>query len=345
MTGAGATTSSITVRFLVDLLDQGGLRADELLQQAGLTRAQLDSVEMSVPVAIFDQLWARAASTQPDIGLNLIERFPPGQMHIVTHLALRSANVREALEAVVKFARVTQAKDRFDLTVTDQVVELRYTNQDLASGARFNPWLVEHFLAMCCVLLARATGQRLPVLAVHLRAGAQAPIPAYLARFGVCPQFNSATDCIVFDSSALDWPLLTHDAYLREILERFALGHLPPPDDSLSDRVRERLRRAWIMGQGLQIDDIARACALGSDTLRDRLANEGTNFRQLKDDCRRELARVHLSGRMSNGEIAYALGFSEPAALQHACKRWFGRSVGDFRRSLRDASPDAEPPV
>ena len=35
---------------------------------------------------------------------------------------------------------------------------------------------------------------------------------------------------------------------------------------------------------------------------------------------------------MTVGEIAYLLGFSEPAALQHACKRWFGLPVGELRR-------------
>jgi AraC-like DNA-binding protein len=37
---------------------------------------------------------------------------------------------------------------------------------------------------------------------------------------------------------------------------------------------------------------------------------------------------------MSATQIAYMLGFSEPAAFQHAFQRWFGISVGGHRRAL-----------
>ena len=37
-------------------------------------------------------------------------------------------------------------------------------------------------------------------------------------------------------------------------------------------------------------------------------------------------------------EIAYLLGFSEPSAFQHACKRWFDKSAGDLRKQLIDTS-------
>ncbi len=37
-------------------------------------------------------------------------------------------------------------------------------------------------------------------------------------------------------------------------------------------------------------------------------------------------------------EIAYLLGFSEPSAFQHACKRWFDKSAGELRKQLIDTS-------
>src|SRR5258706_7948734 len=99
MNMAEATTSSITPRFLVALLDERGVACDDLLAAAGLARADLLSPDLRTPWRQFAELWRRAAQSAPDVGLVLNERFPHGQMHIVSHLALRSENIGAALDA------------------------------------------------------------------------------------------------------------------------------------------------------------------------------------------------------------------------------------------------------
>src|SRR5687768_7580841 len=94
------TTNSIASRFLVARLDEAGQPPDDLLEQAGLDREALASPETAMPLAVFRELWARCAQVQPDIGLTLVDRFPAGQMHVLAHLALRSATVGAALADV-----------------------------------------------------------------------------------------------------------------------------------------------------------------------------------------------------------------------------------------------------
>lgn len=332
---ARGTTTSITVRYLVALLDEAGVAADDLLAQAGLGRAQLEAPDLQMPLAPFDALWARAAARQPDVGLHLIERFGDGQMHIVAHLAMRSATVREALAAVEAYMRHTDEHDGLVVEREGARATAVYRNLALESGQRHNPWVVEHLLAMACVLLGRACGRPLPVQAVMLKAPPQAPLPSYLSRFGVMPEFDAGRNALAFSAEALDWPLQTHDAYLRAILERVVQEQLPPPLDSLVPRVRDALRREWMLGNDPTRASTAAACGLGEQGLRRQLEQEALSFRQLKDESRRDLARAHFAGPLSNGEIAYLLGFSEPAALQHACRRWFGRPLGEMRRAGR----------
>jgi AraC-like DNA-binding protein len=80
--------------------------------------------------------------------------------------------------------------------------------------------------------------------------------------------------------------------------------------------------------------EVARSRGIGARALRDRLAAESLTFRVLLDDVRRDVAREHLVRGMSVTETAYLLGFSEPAALQHACLRWFGVAAGRVRDAL-----------
>ena len=54
-----------------------------------------------------------------------------------------------------------------------------------------------------------------------------------------------------------------------------------------------------------------------------KLNREGTSFRALLDDTRRQLARQYLGdATMSLAEVAYLLGFSEASSLARAMRRW-----------------------
>jgi AraC-like DNA-binding protein len=307
---------------------------DEVLAQAGFTRSALLAPDAALPLDTFRELWARAAVIRPTIGLDLVERFPDGQMHMLAHLAMRSATVEAALNDVCRYAALTSAADHLSLTQHGAVARFSY---HCDPRAPHNPWMAEHYLAMAVVFLSKATGRALPVRRVEFAAPAQAPLAAYRPRFSVVPEFDRAHNILEFDRTTLSWPLLTHDAYLHAILERVAQSHPTRPDmtaDALLESVRREIAKSLLKGETPTIDRIANSCRLGPRALRDRLARMQSSFRQLLDDTRRDLARDHLARELSVNETAYLLGFSEPSAFQHACKRWFDRSAGELRRDL-----------
>jgi AraC-like DNA-binding protein len=325
------TTTSIATRFLVALLDEAQRPPDDLLRQAGVDRRALASPELAMPLAPFRELWSRAAAIQPDIGLRLLERFPPGQMHMLAHLALRSATVRAAIDDVCRFSSVTSAADRVGFEQVGNVAHLSYATLGPAPA---NPWMAEHYLSMIVVFLARVTGRALPIVSVEFQGAAQAPIEHYEERFGVRPRFGSTRNALSFDAGALDWALSTGDDYLHAILERAALaqGVVQPPPSVLA-AARSVAARFLVKGSTPSMADVAQACGLSVRALRERLAQEQAGFRRLLDEVRRDLAREHLARGLSVNETCYLLGFSEPAAFQHACRRWFGHAAGELRRS------------
>jgi AraC-like DNA-binding protein len=57
-----------------------------------------------------------------------------------------------------------------------------------------------------------------------------------------------------------------------------------------------------------------------------------TSFRQLSDELRTYVALRYLRGtKMTNEDIAFALGFSDAANFRHAFRRWTGKALKDFR--------------
>lgn len=337
---AGGTTSSVTVRFLVEELEADGVDLAPWWAGSGLDRAALASPDLRVPLAAFDALWAISVARDPAIGLGLVDRFPPGQMHLVGHLALRAPTVGEALDAVERYMAVTEPLDRIGLHVEGDVATLTYRNAALGDGRRRNPGFVEHLLSMAVVLIGRGTGRPLPVREVRFAGPRLADEAAYVARFGLLPRFHAIDNAIVFGRDTLDWPLHSRDDYLRGLLERLARERLPALTEApWSERLGERLRRAWLDGKPLDLAAAATALGLRPSQLRARLAAEGRGFRAIHDATRREVARAHLAGPLALGEVAWLLGFSEPAAFQHAVRRWFGASAGEVRARLVAGEP------
>ena len=82
----------------------------------------------------------------------------------------------------------------------------------------------------------------------------------------------------------------------------------------------------------------ARQLAISGRTLQRRLAAEGVSYQRLVDDARKEAAGRYLSEpTLAIGEVAYLVGYSEPAPFHRAFKRWYGVTPEIFRQKQRSA--------
>ena len=71
---------------------------------------------------------------------------------------------------------------------------------------------------------------------------------------------------------------------------------------------------------------------MSSKTLERRLADKSTRFSALLDDVRAGLAKRYLTDTdLRLEQIAYLTGYSEPAALVRAFRRWTGATPMQFR--------------
>jgi AraC-like DNA-binding protein len=91
------------------------------------------------------------------------------------------------------------------------------------------------------------------------------------------------------------------------------------------------------------IDAIADELNMGSKTLERRLAERSQSFSALLDATRYNVAKHYLEETdMRLSQVAYMAGYTEPAALVRAFKRWTGATPMQFRdatgRSTRPTS-------
>ena len=75
-----------------------------------------------------------------------------------------------------------------------------------------------------------------------------------------------------------------------------------------------------------------------------RLQAEGTSFRKLVDDVRREMARSYLSDpELGLAQVAYLLGYADQSAFSNSFRRWTGQSPRRFRSERWQASGVSPP--
>ncbi|MFE0773152.1 AraC family transcriptional regulator [Streptomyces sp. NPDC058861] len=151
----------------------------------------------------------------------------------------------------------------------------------------------------------------------------------YALLFGAPCVFGAGRTAAVFDRTDLDEPVLRDGAALKVFLRRAPVDVLVSADygSTVTGRVRHLIGRALPAGPVPTPEQLAVRLSVSPQTLRRRLAAEGTTYQRLRDQVRRDHAIAELAGgRVSIERLSRQLGFSEPSAFHRAFRRWTGET-------------------
>ncbi len=332
-------TGTILAAVVADVIaaaESLGVAREELLAVSGIDPRVLSDPDARVPVAADIALWV-SLSERP-IGLALGERLGANTMGAVGYAMQHGRRVRDALEWFQRFRAVlhpelvpaTDVRDTpagrrlvFSKPMAGPFVQLREPVHAYASGTR--------------ALLRGLTGAPVEAKWVTYPLSRPADAATHEAWFKCPVAWGGARFEMAFDAAVLDRPLPRNDArlftYLSQQAERL-LADLPA-DDRVATIVRREVANALPDGEPQQ-SVIAKRLALSPRTMQRRLAAEGTSFVALVEAVRRERAELLLSdAALTASEVAFLLGFSEPAAFFRAFRRWTDQTPQQWRRRSR----------
>ena len=210
------------------------------------------------------------------------------------------------------------------------MASLRFQSPALPAQQVF---LTEIVLSVCARLIEILSGRQDALTGILCEGGSAPRRQALERQLGATVIASSAGSALLLSNEALNWPVVTAEAGLHDQLRKFAEQQLNLLErhDTISGHVQQWLA-SRLRGQTPSLEDVADAMGLAAWTLRRRLQAESITFRELLDKMRFQMAQEYLQdSRISLGEIAYALGFSSPAAFQRAFKRWSGQTPGRYR--------------
>lgn len=148
-----------------------------------------------------------------------------------------------------------------------------------------------------------------------------------------CPiQYATYEFALLFDSSILDFPILTANNQLLSIIEKLIIEMKERGQESnLSNAIRKYLLQC-LPTIDVDIKTVAQNLNFGERTLQRRLRKENTSYREILNSVRIELSERYIEENISFAEIAYLLGFDSQSAFNKFFQKHFKKQPSIFKK-------------
>lgn len=328
------------VHSLADAVRRHGHDPQPLLEQYGLDAPRLGEAGARLTIARYMRLGHAAIELTgtPSLGLHMGQVSRLSQAGLAGITAAQAPTVREAARTLIRFEPLYGANYRGQSSFQEdsQGAWLRFYS--ISPYNDYNRFVVDSILSGWLHQLSTLAGT--PVLAEQVDIEFDAPAYAedYACLSGHPVSFAAPTNQLRLSQQTLALRNPDHVPstwrHLLQLCER-ELEQLTRTR-SLRERIIQLLGPLLSGGREPDLEEVAIRLKLPTWTLRRRLAEEGTQFRAVLNDTRRDLAMTYIRDtELAFGEIAYLLGFASAEAFQRAFKRWNGQTPGEFRRSQR----------
>lgn len=277
--------------------------------------------------------WAGAlhASGDPRLPLRIAAELPPGALGLGETVCRAAPTLGEALRRWVRLLNLLDDTVEMDLEVEEDraVVSLEGKREEAVPAAD------ELRLAMIARLARELPAAPVRPVAVdftHAGPDAAAPLAAW---FEAPVAFGAEVTRLVLPREALAArlaPPAPADPAPLAILARAAddLAAAAEAEPPVTRQVKRALPEA-LTTDDAQVEAIAKQLGLAVRSLQRRLKDEGTSFQVVREDVRRALALRYVDAGLAAVQIAFLLGFDEPAAFLRAFKRWTGVTPAERR--------------
>lgn len=302
---------------------------------AGIDVGGLHAPGQRVPFAAMQMLWREATTrtADPCFGLKTVEFIHPTTFHALGYAAMASDTLEDALYRIIRYGRLVTTVFGAELREDDETLVLTSV-ADLPEGCpRAHDASVDAGIAAVVQICRSVCGPELSPLEVGISHVAPRCADRYYSYFKAPVRFGVQKPYLVLDKVQARTPLPTANAELALANEKVIHDYLARFDRaSMATQVRGKIAEQLPSGRVTE-SSVAAALHLSPRSMQRRLQDEGTSFRAVLDDMRKELAVQYLShAYLSLNEISYLLGYAEPASFTRAFRRWKGVSPSDYRR-------------
>lgn len=334
-----STSCSHYFRETIRGAERCGLDSDWLIAEVGLSRED-----------IFDPYWRgkseHLARLVQLVWIALNDEFmgfterpcKTGTFAMMSHCIIGEDSLEQALVKAIHFYDLFTDDIRMalDLHEEEAVFKVTFKRPELDP----NHYFIEFWLSIWYRMIGWMGGIPAPLrFATFSYPRPEEYIDEFKYMFPCDYQFDAQETCLVFNRKHLKSPIVRNKQELKQFLSVAPLGFMTIPADvtSYARRVRTYLLKdRYLPLEFPDFSDVASQFNMTEPTLRRKLQNEGTSYRAIMENIRRDLAvQKLLRGRHSVSAIADILGYSETRAFTRAFREWTGMSPIQYREHFR----------
>lgn len=328
------------VHSLSDAVRSFGCDPAPLLEQYGLDAARLGEACARLSIPRYMRLGHAAIQLtgQPGLGLRMGRLSRMSQCGLAGVTAAQAPTVREAARTLIRFEALYGSNYRGHSSFHEDARGAWLRFYSISPYNAYNRFVVDSIFAGWVQQLSTLAGTAIRAQRIEIEFDA----PLYATEYAPLSEhpvvFSAESNQLLLNQDVLALRNPEHCPstwrHLLQLCEK-ELEQLTRTR-SLRERITGLLGPLWNGGREPDLEEVAARLKLPTWTLRRKLAEEGTRFRTILNDTRRDLAMTYIRDtELAFGEIAYLLGFASAEAFQRAFKRWNGQTPGEFRRSQR----------
>jgi AraC-like DNA-binding protein len=320
----------------------GGAKAKGVDTRALLKKYRIPEKPLKDPKARFGvdlvaKLYAGIALELNDEFMGFTEKpIKVGTFELMAEWVSHSQTLEELLQKGIRF--YNQITDEVQMSLDIEDDHVYFTSEFRRPELDFEHFYVEYWHVIWHRFASWYIGKPIKLLGAYINY-----TPLDRDEFDLlfrCPtHLKSKYNRLVFHKKYLQEPLVKSQGDLQVFLRRAPIDMLtiPGEDTSLTALIKQQLDpRPFKEDSVLHLptsDELAKSLSMSEQTLRRKLNAEGSNYQQIKDSLRQELANQLLGNRaVSIAKISKQLNFSEPRAFTRAFKQWSGYTPKEYRQ-------------
>jgi AraC-like DNA-binding protein len=323
------TAIGFAAKWTIAALVEHSVDPAPVLERAGLAEHDFDNPQFRIPAAAQCQIMEFASEALKDsaFGLHLATQTNPRGVGMLFYVTAAAMNVGEGIGLFARYCRIVNEAMRFQLTREEErsVLAVSFAGVPRHRARQYS----EFAIALAMRALREITARHVRPVRVSFAHGRNSDLPEFRAFYGCPVEFGAPSDRLVFSNETLALPLITEDRFLLDALRPIcdaAARERHTPTGTLRESVESEVQKLLPHGRA-QRQTVAKALAVSSRTLSRRLADEGTTYEEILDRLRRSLALEYVKEpNLSVSQIAWLLGYEGATSLNHAFRRWTGRS-------------------
>lgn len=325
-----------SVALLADYAMGRGLPLSSILRGTGIGESQLNDptgeIMLRQELDMISNIVA-AIDDEPGQGLRAGLLCHPPSFGVLGFAMMSSPNLRHALEIGIRYAELSFTAAQLHLH--DEGAEVWVVRDDKAIPESIRRFALERDLAAIATIGQDLLSTRVPVTRVQIPLAPNPIYETFAAVLGVEEiVFEAPGTTLIIQSSALQLPLPQANTTTRRFYEQQCAEVIERRRSRMG--VSKQVRQVLLHHGG--VADQARVAAdlnISIRTLRRRLAEERTTFRELSHETLGLLAEELLTAGLTVENVADRLGYASTSAFATAFRTWRGLSPGNFARAKR----------